>query len=73
VCCARQLPEPCPPYWIYKDLLAGKFGGTENAPSLSPVLAGRMNASIPRFKPIDWRTASSSFIFRARRMPGMLR
>jgi hypothetical protein len=50
VCCARQLPEPCPPYWIYKDLLAGKFGGTENAPSLSPSAGRKDECLYPAFQ-----------------------
>lgn len=33
-----QLMKVYPKYGIYKDLLAGKIGGNENIPSLSPVL-----------------------------------
>lgn len=34
----RQLIQVYPKYAIYKDLIAGKFGGTDNVPSLRPVL-----------------------------------
>ena len=39
-----------PKYGIYKDLLAGKFGGTENAPSLSPVLVRKEECLYPAFQ-----------------------
>ena len=69
-----QLMKVYPKYGIYKDLLAGKFGGDrERSFTLPSASQERTNASIPRFKPIGWRTASSSFIFRARRTPGMVR
>ena len=37
----RQLIQAYPKYTIYKDLLAGTLGGSENAPSLLPVLVER--------------------------------
>lgn len=39
-----------PKYGIYKDLLAGKFGRAENAPSLTPVLVRKDECLYPAFQ-----------------------
>ena len=45
-----HLMKVYPKYGIYKDLLAGKFGGAENAPSLSPVLVRKGEFLYPAFQ-----------------------
>jgi len=45
-----HLMKVYPKYGIYKDILAGKFGGTENAPSLSPVLVRKDECLYPAFQ-----------------------
>jgi len=45
-----HLMKVYPKYGIYKDLLAGNFGGEENAPTLSPVLVRREGCLYPAFQ-----------------------
>lgn len=46
----KQLMRVYPKYGIYKDMLAGKFGGADNAPSLRSVFVKRDGMLIPAFQ-----------------------
>ena len=46
----KQLMKVYPKYGIYKDMLAGKFGGADNAPSLRSVLVKRDGMLILAFQ-----------------------
>ncbi|MBA4020447.1 MAG: hypothetical protein C0483_25075 [Pirellula sp.] len=46
----KQLMKVYPKYGIYKDMLAGKFGGADNVPSLRSVLVKRDGMLVPAFQ-----------------------
>ena len=67
----QQLIQIYPKYAIYRDLLAGKLGGGENAPSLQPVLVRKDGVLTIAFE-VD-RLANHLVVvfFPAHRTPGM--